>query len=280
MPSPLIDANDLKKLLDTSNIAIIDAGGSPQSFNRYMEKHIEGAQYVDLDKQLSKVPENAKDGGRHPLPPINEFCTLLGDLGIDPQTTVIVYDDKGGVNAASRFWWMMKALGHKNLFVLNGGLAAAEIAGIRTTSNPHVEKNLKNVYPTTKWDLPMVDIEEIEKFRSNADYKVIDVRSSERFDGKAEPIDLIAGHIPGAINVPLENNLNTDGKFRDPKELHKYYSDILGNTSVKNTAIHCGSGVTACHTILSLEHAGIGIPNLYVGSWSEWSRNNKPIGTN
>ena len=279
MSSPLIDAADLKSLLTNENTIVIDAGGSQESFNRFLEKHIEGAQYVDLDKQLSAIPMDAKNGGRHPLPKLSDFAALVGKLGIDPDTQVIVYDDKGGVNAAARFWWMMKALGHKKLSVLNGGLKAAESAGIALTSNPHVHKIEKNPYPVKDWHLPRVTIEDIEVFRQNTKYKIIDVRSSERYAGISEPIDLIAGHIPGAINIPLENNLNPDGNFKDSNELNKYYSEKLGDSKIENVAIHCGSGVTACHTILALDHAGIGIPNLYVGSWSEWSRNEKPIAT-
>lgn len=279
MNTPLISAKELSKILEKENTVIIDAGGSNESFARYMEKHIEGAQYVDLEKQLSEVPENAKNGGRHPLPPISEFVKLVGELGIDPSSTVVVYDDKGAVNSAARFWWMMKALGHKKLYVLNGGLNAAVSEGIALTSNPFTNKEIKPAYPIEDWQLPKVDMNEVEKLRNHPDYRIIDVRAKERFDGVFEPIDILAGHIPGAVNIPLENNLTANGTFKSPEELRSYYQEKTTGISPENIVIHCGSGVTACHTILAFDHAGLKIPKLYVGSWSEWSRNDNPIAT-
>jgi len=145
---------------------------------------------------------------------------------------------------------------------------SSEIENVEIFSEP---------YQIDKWNLPTTEIRELEKISQNQDYLVIDVRDQERFDGKVEPIDLIAGHIPGAINIPFTENLDENGLFLQPLELKNKYKMKLGNTTSENIIVHCGSGVTACHTLLALSYAELEIPKLYVGSWSEWSRNNKKI---
>jgi thiosulfate/3-mercaptopyruvate sulfurtransferase len=212
------------------------------------------------------------------LPHVNDFAAFVGKLGISPSTPVIVYDDKSGANAAARFWWMMRALGHTKIQVVDGGLDAIVRDGLPMTSEQH-EPTPRTPYPAHAWKLPVANIEDVEVSAKDPDAMVIDVREAYRYRGEREPIDLIAGHIPGAVNIPYLNNLTEDGKFRPAKELASLYGDALDNRDPKNVIVHCGSGVTACHTLLALEQAGIRDATLYVGSWSEWSRRDLPIAT-
>lgn len=139
--------------------------------------------------------------------------------------------------------------------------------------------NNTEMYEFNDWKLPMADLDEVEKVSEMENHTVIDVRDADRYNGKTEPIDLIAGHIPGAINIPFSENLKKNGQFLSPSELKIKYENIFKNAKSESIIVHCGSGVTACHTLLAIAHAGLEIPKLYVGSWSEWSRNDKPIAT-
>lgn len=184
---------------------------------------------------------------------------------------VVIYDDQSGANAASRAWWMLRAVGHEQVAVLDGG--PQSVAQSFTTDVP--ETSSRDAYPATAWLLPTVDIEEVEQRRGDARWKVLDVRSAPRFRGETEPIDPIAGHIPGAINLPYTENLE-GATFKDPNALRSQYEALLGDTHVERLIVHCGSGVTACHTLLALEAAGLRGASLFVGSWSEWCRNDRP----
>ena len=256
------------------NIILIDARPGIQA---YEQEHLKGALHVDLDSQLSDIKADAAEGGRHPLPSAERFADLLSSLGILRESHVVVYDAMGGANSASRFWWMLRAMGHQKVQVLDGGYQAAVNAGIATSTL--MEKAvLAPPYPVAvgakqQWQLPEVDIEMVDKIRSNPDFLIIDVRAKERYEGITEPIDLIAGHIPGAVNLPLSENLDEKGFFRSPEALKTQYLQLLAGRKPENVVVHCGSGVTACHTLLAFAQAGLEIPKLYVGSWSEWSRN-------
>lgn len=275
--SPIIQPEELN--LNKENIIIIDAGSGKPAHENYLQKHIEGALYVDLNEDLAEIPAHAKNGGRHPLPQLEKFLDVLQHLGIQENSHVIVYDDKNASNAAARFWWMLKSVGVEKVQVLDGGLQNAEQSGITINSNKVEAKEAKRIN-IKEWKLPTVDLNFIEENSEKEDFIVIDVREKDRYDGKTEPIDEIAGHIPGAINIPFKENLNEDGTFKDAELLKEKYSKIVQNIPSNNIAIHCGSGVTACHTLLALYYAGFEIPNLYVGSWSEWSRNDQPIAKN
>lgn len=275
---PLITANDLVKLQDNENLVLIDARSGKNARLNYQKKHLKGALAVDLDAQLSHIKSNAADGGRHPLPTPQEFAKVLMSLGISKNSHVVAYDDKNGAIASARFWWMLRSLGHDRVQVLNGGLNEAEKAGFPMGSGEEVAKTAAPL-KATHWKLPTSTIQEVEKVSQNAAYLVVDVRTQERYNGETEPIDLIAGHIPGAVNVPFSSNMDENGLFLDPYQLKNNYQRLLGERPTKNVIVHCGSGVTACHTLLAFAHAGLEIPNLYVGSWSEWSRNDKPMVT-
>jgi thiosulfate/3-mercaptopyruvate sulfurtransferase len=271
---PLIEADELKQLHQNSYV-LIDTRGFGNSRERYEQGHLEGALYVDLE-ELAAHPQDAAIGGRHPLPDVKDFGALLGRLGITLQTHVVVYDDKAGANPAARFWWMLKAIGHKQVQVLNGGLQAAADAGFAiTTIIPAVPASA--VYPVTSSFNGTVTIDEVTEAVNDSDKMVIDVREAPRYLGQTEPIDLIAGHIPGAVNVPYLTNLGAGNRYISAQELKKQYQDILENKATQQVIVHCGSGVTACHTLLALEQAGMPGAKLYVGSWSEWSRRDLPI---
>jgi thiosulfate/3-mercaptopyruvate sulfurtransferase len=274
---PLIEAKELK-LLAPGSYVLIDTRGFGNSRERYEQGHLEGALYVDLN-ELASHPENPAEGGRHPLPAVKDFAALLGRLGITPQTHIVLYDDKAGANPAARFWWMLKAIGHKQVQVLNGGLQGATDAGLPiTTTIPPVPQ--ATVYPITGNFEGTVTIDEVTDAVKDSGRLVIDVREAPRYLGQTEPLDLIAGHIPGAANVPYLANLGDGSRYLSAQELKKQYQDILENRNPKNVIVHCGSGVTACHTLLALEQAGLPGAKLYVGSWSEWSRRDLPIATN
>jgi thiosulfate/3-mercaptopyruvate sulfurtransferase len=211
------------------------------------------------------------------LPDINTFAKTLSDLGISKNNHVVLYDDKNGSNASARFWWMLKSVGHEKVQVLNGGLNQAKKHNFPLSSKIEIIKSFSEPYQIDQWHLPTIEINELEKISQNQNYLVVDVRDKERYDGLFEPIDLIAGHIPGAINIPFTENLNENGLFLQPKELRSKYKLIIGEIAPENIIVHCGSGVTACHTILALTYAEMETPKLYIGSWSEWSRNNKKI---
>ncbi|MEP6584777.1 MAG: sulfurtransferase [Ginsengibacter sp.] len=275
---PLINSDELISIHQGENITLIDARTGPEAHTKYMSEHLKGAIFVDLEKQLAEIKPDAANGGRHPLPSPKKFAELIGNLGINTSSHVIVYDDKNGANAAARFWWMLRSIGHKKIQVIDGGYGAAIRAGFPTSSGE--EKIVKKeMYKARKWRLPTASLQDVKDVANEKSFIVIDVREKMRYDGVHEPIDLIAGHIPGAINIPYTNNLDDDGLFLSPVRLREKYMTALKETPSQNVIVHCGSGVTACHTILAMDAAWLPPPVLYTGSWSEWSRNNLPIAT-
>ncbi|MFV5695907.1 sulfurtransferase [Flavobacterium sp. LB3P122] len=275
---PIIKPDELIEVNRTSELILIDASNGYGAKENYGAKHLEGTLYVDLNTQLANINADVSIGGRHPLPTLEQFSETLTSLGITPTSHVVVYDDKNGSNAAARFWWMLKSVGHNRIQVLDGGFQAAIKAGFPTSSKTEIPLK-KEPYKIENWLLPLADIHEIDKVADDKDFLVIDVRDEERYYGEEEPIDLVAGHIPGVINIPFTSNLDSNGFFLSPEELKNNYMKEFGNTVAENVIVHCGSGVTACHTLLAVAYAGLKIPKLYVGSWSEWSRNNRPITT-
>ena len=275
--SPIINPEELLKLKEASNFVLIDARAGINASENYQNEHLKDARFVDLNKDLATV-EDPANGGRHPLPSLEKFSQVLSKIGISPSSHVIIYDDKNGSNAAARFWWMLRSINHEKVQVLNGGLQAAIKVGFPVSSALETVEPTEK-YPISKWSLAQADMEEVEKARNKKENIVVDVRDKNRFDGLTEPLDLIAGHIPGAINVPFSENLNEDGFYKSPEVLAKKYNEIIGDKNPDNVIVHCGSGVTACHTLLAMDYAGIPIPKLYVGSWSEWSRNDRELAT-
>lgn len=275
---PIIAIEEFQSIVNQGNLIILDARAGKDAHQNYLEKHIKGARFVDLEKDLATVSSDASKGGRHPLPDLFDFAKTLSELGISENSRIVIYDDKNGANAAVRCWWMLYAFGIEKVQVLDSGFQIAEKAGLEMNSG------LEHFHQTTiripeKWQLPTADIDEVEHLLSEKSATVIDVRDAYRYSGESEPIDPIAGHIPGAINIPLTENLTENGTFLQPEILKENYQKILNNHPEK-LIIHCGSGVTACHTILAMAYAGMEIPALYVGSWSEWCRSGQEIAKN
>jgi thiosulfate/3-mercaptopyruvate sulfurtransferase len=237
-------------ILDARASAAYDAG------------HVANARHAELDTKLAAV-DDPRRGGRHPLPPLDRWLALLGQWGITPSTRVVIYDDAQGANAAARAWWMLRAVGHEDVAVLDGDWREVAAGADPSAAGP---------YPAEAWQLPTVDMEEVESLRSDPSWRVLDVRSGERYRGETEPIDPVAGHIPGAINLFFGENLE-EGRFKSPEALRARYQQLFEGVPAERVVVHCGSGVTACHTLLALEHAGLRGASLYVGSWSEWCRN-------
>ena len=269
---PLIQATELLELHKSENLLIIDASNGKNAYENYQHQHLDKAIFVDLNTDLADIKEDLADGGRHPLPTLAQFSETLSKLGISKENHVVVYDDKNGSNASARFWWMLKAIGHEKVQVLDGGFQEAERVGFPVNAN-EVIIHKTQPYKIEGWKLPVATMAEVEKASQDQNQIVIDVRDSERYRGEKEPIDLIAGHIPGAINIPFTENLNDGGLFLSPQELREKYLNVFNATPTDNIIVHCGSGVTACHTLLAIASAGLDMPKLYVGSWSEWSRN-------
>jgi len=275
--SPLIAAEDILELINSPGAVIVDARGGADAGARYKNAHVAGAVFVDLETDLSGKGPDATLGGRHPLPDIQTFARLLGEIGINRATHVVVYDDKAGANAAARFWWMMKAVGHEKVQVVNGGLAALEKVPVPMSTEVLPRRPSSQAYAVTKWLLPLTDLRKVDEARADKEWLVVDVRENYRYRGESEPIDLVAGHIPGAVNLPYLRNLDANGKFLQEEALAETYRGLIGDRDPSKIIVHCGSGVTACHSILAMAVAGFDTPTLYVGSWSEWSRNDKPI---
>ncbi|WP_257311552.1 sulfurtransferase [Geothrix fuzhouensis] len=273
----LISAASLRDRL--ASIRLLDARQDPAE---YAIGHLPGAFHADLNRHLSTALDpdhNPALGGRHPLPPVARFAAQVGTWGIGPDTEVVVYDGSGGGNAAARLWWMLRALGHEHVLVLDGGLQAALETGLTlTVERPAADQAAP--YPADHWHLPVCGMDVVEAVRRDATRKLLDVRAAERWRGDSETLDPVAGHIPGSLNLAWTDNLRPDGRFKSPEKLRAQYEALLAGTPPDRLTVHCGSGVTACHTLLALEIAGLRGAALYVGSWSEWCRSVRPkIGT-
>ncbi len=270
--SPIIEVSKLADISANPDVQIFDVRTGPDAKEEYRKKHLQKAVFVDLNSDLANI-DDPKNGGRHPLPKLEDFIKTLGRLGISKDSQVIIYDDKNGANAAARFWWMLRAVGHHNVQLLNGGLQFAENHNYPLSSGDDSYPETKYNSEYTDWQLPQIQIDDVRKAIQDADSVIVDVREPQRYNGITEPIDLVAGHIPNAKNFPFADNLDENGLFKSPDVLKNLYSDLFEKYDKHKIAFHCGSGVTACHSLLALDYAGFDIPNLYVGSWSEWSRN-------
>ncbi|PHN08047.1 sulfurtransferase [Flavilitoribacter nigricans] len=278
MYKTLISPAELQQNYQAGNWVIVDCRfdlADTQAGRRaYESAHIPGAIYAHLDDDLSGeiIPGTT---GRHPLPTVEEAIALFSLWGIDDSVQVIAYDDKGG-GVASRLWWMLRWLGHEAVAVLDGGWPAWQAADLAisdklATVRPRQFKPQSTLASS-------IDAAGVDEVRERADYVVVDSRTPERYRGEVEPIDPVAGHIPGAINLPFPANL-ADGKFLSPEELKARFAAALGNTKGEQVVFYCGSGVTACHNILAYAHAGLGDAVLYPGSWSDWiTDTSRPVG--
>jgi thiosulfate/3-mercaptopyruvate sulfurtransferase len=238
----------------------------------YQAGHIPNAHYLHLDEDLSSAI--TEQTGRHPLPNPQELSAKLQAIGLNPYTQVVVYDDNNG-SMAARLWWLLRWLGHNAVAVLDGGLAAWQAAGYALSTQPPTVSQQGQFQALLKPEL-CVSVNELAKPHS---WQLVDARAAERFRGEIEPIDPIAGHIAGAWNRPLTENLDGN-QFKSAEQLRTEWQALLGETAVDKVVHMCGSGVTACHNLLAMEVAGLTGTKLYAGSWSEWIRDpSRPITT-
>ncbi|CDH46037.1 sulfurtransferase [Candidatus Contendibacter odensensis] len=240
----------------------------------YRESHIPGARYAHLDADLSSPITPVT--GRHPLPDPTRLAHTLGKWGIGPDTQVVAYDDMGGMLAAARLWWLLRWVRHRAGAVLDGGFPAWQRACLPLTAElPIVRPVIFDAKPDHQHWLTTAQVLALP-----ADEVLLDARGAARYQGEMEPIDPVAGHIPGAINLPTDGNLTPDGHFLPPVELRARFATALGRRLPDAVVHSCGSGVSACHNLLAMETAGLNGSRLYAGSWSEWIRDPaRPVAT-
>jgi thiosulfate/3-mercaptopyruvate sulfurtransferase len=276
----LIDVESLAAQLTSPDWVVVDC-----RFNltdplagraAYERGHIPRARYANLDDDLSRKPSAAE--GRHPLPDPNVFAATLGAWGITSDTMVVGYDEASGAIAA-RLWWLLRWLGHERCAVLDGGLAAWQQAGLPLdTSAPVVTARTYERRRAPGGDA-VIATDEVAA-RQRAGDLLVDARGAPRYRGEQESIDPVAGHVPGAVNRPFSSNVTSEGRFRPASELRAELEKLLAGRDASRLIAMCGSGVTACHLLLALEHAGLSGGRPYAGSWSEWIRDTaRPVKT-
>ena len=272
MPHPLITADQLNALLQAAapslrifdlRFSLMDAGHGTRA---YAAGHVPGAVFVDVNRVLS-APHVAGKTSRHPLPGKAEWIATVVSLGITPETQVVLYDDGGG-SSSSRMWWMLQWIGHDNVVVLDGGWQAWTAAGLpvsqTASTSTAADSSVTSRYAAMA---PRVELLTVDAIDGNKQL-LIDARDIKRFNGEVEPIDPVAGHIPNAVCSPSSGNLQADGRFQTPEKLREKFTMAIN--SKKPVVCYCGSGITACHNILAMASAGLKLPALYAGSWSEW----------
>jgi thiosulfate/3-mercaptopyruvate sulfurtransferase len=278
----LVSAEALAQHLHDADLRLVDArfvlgGAAPDAGEAaWRAAHLPGAGYVHLDRDLSDHRKPSSHG-RHPMPEAADFVEVLARLGIGPEHQVVVYDNVDGSMAAARFWWLLRLLGHARVAVLDGGYARWTQLGLPVTSEVEAI-----AAPPARFDARF----EARAIASDADVSarlgeapgwLLDARAPERFRGEVEPLDRVAGHIPGARNRPFTANLR-DGIYLSPEELRAAFLPLLGTHDASAVLLNCGSGVTACANLLAMEHAGLHGARVYAGSWSGWiSDPSRPI---
>ena len=277
MSTPLIEPMALAKIIKNEEVIVFDCRHqlTDPSYGReqFLLGHLPGAVFASIDDHLSGVPTG--DNGRHPLPQADDLRIFLEKNGVSNSTTVVCYDDAGGVYA-SRLWWLLRWLGHERVSVLNGGIQGWTSMGQRLEiieraprSRQTLEIDVNDVH---------VDADYILGKLQSEDLVIIDARANDRFRGKNETIDPVAGHIPGALNRFFMANLDDSGQMKEGNTLKEEFLDLIGSGNVTNVVHQCGSGVSACHNLLAMEVAGLVGSKLYPGSWSEWiSDRSRPI---
>jgi thiosulfate/3-mercaptopyruvate sulfurtransferase len=289
----LIDVDSLRQLKGEPGVAVIDCRFDlmhPEAGLRaYLAGHIPGARYADLNRDLSAPL--TPTSGRHPLPSPAVLAGRLGEFGVGNDTQVVAYDEANG-SFAARLWWLLRWLGHTRVAVLNGGIKAWIAAG-GTLESGEAEAPAAPSSPRAHFSLradpphadsphpvstPVVNAADVAAAVRDPAMLLVDARAPERYAGNVEPIDPVAGHIPGAVNHPFSTNLDADGRFLPPALLKARWLERLAGRDPRHLIAMCGSGVTACHNLLALEVAGLSGAKLYPGSWSEWIRDpSRPI---
>jgi thiosulfate/3-mercaptopyruvate sulfurtransferase len=277
MYTTLVGIDELSRHLADADWVVCDCRHDLSDYDAgrraYDEAHIPGARFLHLDEDLSG-PKTGLNG-RHPLPHPRTFALRMGALGIDDTKQVVAYDATGGAYAA-RLWWMLRWIGHGRAAVLDGGWQAWLAAGLPATPQPAMVK--PTTYALRVRPQLAVEAAFVAAHLSDPQVTVIDARSPDRFRGENETLDPVGGHIPGAANRFFRANLEDSGSFKAPPVLKEEFSQLLGARDVHGVVHQCGSGVTACHNLLAMEHAGLAGSKLYPGSWSEWvSDRSRPI---
>lgn len=268
--SNLIGARDLQSSIGNADLRIVDCRfdlGDPGAGRRaYRNGHIRGAVFADLDEDLAAPI--SPDSGRHPLPEVDRFAATLGRLGIGNDTHVVVYDAGNGAVAA-RAWWMLRWLGHERVRLLDGGFDAwAAVAGPVSEGEENAPE--QTFLPHPRQESVLTTAELVSNLDRIGDMRLVDARDAARFVGEVEPIDPVAGHVPGSVNLPFGASLTADGTWKSKADLLALWRSVLGEDKNAPWSVMCGSGVTACHLALSALEVGFIEPRLYVGSWSEW----------
>jgi thiosulfate/3-mercaptopyruvate sulfurtransferase len=236
---------------------------------QFVEQHIAGALHADLDQHLSTHDAAlAVNGGRHPLPQREVFAQWLQGTGLTPEMQAVVYD-RNGMNFCGRLWWMLKWCGHEAVAVLDGGLQAWVAAGAAVASG-EADPGPASHYRLGTPRVTLRSTQEVQAQLGQAAQTLVDARGAPRFRGEVEPLDPVAGHIPGALNRPFNSNLDEQGFFKSPEQLRAEFSALLDGRSPDSVVHQCGSGVSAVPNLLAMEVAGLGRTALYAGSWSEW----------
>jgi thiosulfate/3-mercaptopyruvate sulfurtransferase len=274
----LISAPNLFHSLHDPALKIIDARFSladpAQGRRDYLARHLPGAQYVDLDADLSG-PKSDPRLGRHPLPGAAQFSASLARLGIAPESRVVVYDQSDGAMAACRFWFLLRMAGHRNVSVLDGGLAHWSASGFPLTASESA--TIPAYYPVRFKENLLVNAVDLPSLMAGTDAVLLDARAAERFRGDVEPLDKKAGHIPGAISRPYALNCE-NGRFKSPERLREEFAPLVQDR--KHIVLSCGSGVTACHNLLALQLAGFDGIRLFAPGWSGWlADDGNPVAT-
>lgn len=264
----IVSAQELHRSLADPGLVIFDCRHelmSPDAGARaYAQSHLPGARFAHSETDLAG-PKTGRNG-RHPLPDPQAFMGWLGRNGVDAGKQVVAYDFAAGSSAA-RLWWMLRWVGHERVAVLDGGWEGWIKAGLPVTAEqPRLTATSFVGEPRPIW----VDVGFVSSHLGDASVVVLDARTPERFQGLTEPIDPVAGHIPGACNRLFKDNLTADGRFRPPQELKQAFLDVLGTAQPEQVVHQCGSGVSACSNLLAMEIAGLRGSRLYAGSWSEW----------
>lgn len=274
----LFSAQELRDAQDNPGCVIVDCrfvlGNPDAGFEDYLESHIPGAVYADLDNDLSSPI--TIDSGRHPLPDADQFALFLARSGWTPGKLLVAYDDVGGAVAA-RLWWLMKYFGHDGAALLDGGIRAWWAAGFDLESGGQsATEQAVAAYQVREY--LAISVTEVEEALNHERIVLVDARAPERFSGEIEPIDTVAGRIPGSVNYPYNWNLSRDTTFKAVQEVRDGLLELAESHQPENLVHMCGSGVTACHNIFAAELAGLPDSRLYVGSWSEWIRDtSRPI---
>jgi thiosulfate/3-mercaptopyruvate sulfurtransferase len=268
----LVSTDTLNQQLNHPNWVIVDCrfslADTEAGAKAYRHGHIPNARYAHLDKDLSSAITDFT--GRHPLPNFALLAKKLGDWGITNTSQVVAYDDAGGA-FAGRLWWLLKCMGHDKVAVLNGGIKQWQKQGLPvTTTLPTVKPTTFRAYlDESAW----LNAVQVQNSLAQKAICLIDARTPERYRGEQEPIDPVAGHIPGALNRAFQLNLDSNGLFLSAEQLREQFKQLIGTSAPEQVVHYCGSGVTACHNLLAMEYAGLTGSKLYAGSWSEWIRN-------